>query len=106
MVCIYDYDYRKYFGFTIRIGIELFLCFQVGYGDIIPTNGQSQGLAVFSALCGILVFGLPIPLIVQGFSTFYGVVNNKNSRVLVTAKELALEKSEACVNKPNVTKCK
>ena len=68
---------------------------QVGYGDILPVTNAAKFLAVVSALCGVLVFGLPIPLIVQGFSKFYGVVNNKSSRVLMKAKGQAKTKREA-----------
>ena len=68
---------------------------QVGYGDILPITNPAKFIAVISALCGLLVFGLPIPLIVQGFSKFYGVVNNKSSRVLMKAKGQAKTKREA-----------
>ena len=50
---------------------------KVGYGDKIPKTDGGRTVACLCALFGVLIFGLPIPVLVKSFHKFYDVVNVK-----------------------------
>jgi hypothetical protein len=45
----------------------------VGYGDYFPTSPVGYLLACLCALTGIILMGMPIPLIARNFHSFYGL---------------------------------
>ena len=66
-----------------RSPLLYFCLFKVGYGDKIPLTGTGRFVACLCALFGVLIFGLPIPVLVRSFHKFYNVVNVKNSNITV-----------------------
>ena len=61
-------------------------CYQVGYGDTIPITNWGRFIGCWCAIFGVLVIGLPIPVIVKSFNKFYTVVKKKNTSILVKDK--------------------
>jgi hypothetical protein len=51
---------------------DLFYFFlQVGYGDISPTSAMGKILGCFCAIFGMLIIGLPVPIIGSSYTNFY-----------------------------------
>ena len=82
-----------WWSFITMSGVSMDFCYgrgiifafkiKVGYGDMVPYSGLGKCFAVWCAIFGVIIFGLPIPVIVRAFSKYYSVVNNKHSRILV-----------------------
>ena len=50
---------------------------------MVPYSPVGKILAAWCSIFGVIIFGLPIPIIVLAFSKYYAVVNNKHSRTLL-----------------------
>ena len=68
---------------------------QVGYGDTTPVTNWGRFIGCWCAIFGVLVIGLPIPVIVKSFNKFYTVVKKKNNSVLVKEKSKKMSKVQA-----------
>jgi len=61
----------------------------VGYGDVVPSTGGGKVIGTFCAVFGVLVIGLPIPIIGKSFNNFYAREKRREKMVLERAKEEA-----------------
>ena len=50
---------------------------------MVPYSPVGRIFAAWCSIFGVIIFGLPIPIIVRAFSKYYAVVNNKHSRILL-----------------------
>lgn len=64
----------------------------LGYGDIVPVTPFGYVVGGMCALCGLIFMALPIPVIVNSFTTFYAHAK---------AREKLREYSEIQKNLPN-----
>jgi len=67
----------------------------VGYGDTTPVTNWGRFIGCWCAIFGVLVIGLPIPVIVKSFNKFYTVVKKKNNSVLVKEKSKKMSRAQA-----------
>ena len=51
----------------------------VGYGDVIPQTHQGRVIGICCAVFGVIIIGLPIPIITKSFNKFYGVIKKSDS---------------------------
>jgi len=65
----------------------------VGYGDVVPITGWGKVIGTFCAIFGVLVIGLPIPIIGKSFNNFYAREKRREKMVLEKAKEEAASRS-------------
>ena len=68
----------------------------VGYGDVYPTTTAGHAVGCACALAGILITGLPIPVIASNFNRFYGyaklrdrISNRKRKKIKLRLGEMA-----------------
>ena len=54
----------------------------VGYGDVIPHTHQGRVIGICCAVFGVIIIGLPIPIITKSFNKFYGVIKRSDSVLL------------------------
>ena len=59
----------------------------MGYGDVVPKTGVGQMLGCFCAIFGVLIIGLPIPIIGSSYTSSY-------NRLKILEKKEALDKSQ------------
>ena len=65
----------------------------VGYGDMTPTTPVGKFVGSFCAMCGVVFFCLPTPVLVSNFIKFYanyGTVSEKKKAFVENLKELFL----------------
>lgn len=77
----------------------------VGYGDMTPKSITGKIIGSACCLCGVLVIGLPIPIIVNNFATFYQdqLLKDKmlsNSRLLEMSRAAHAEANSVGVGNP------
>ncbi|KAK6190115.1 hypothetical protein SNE40_002049 [Patella caerulea] len=49
----------------------------VGYGDMVPKSGMGYLVACICALTGIILIGMPVPIITSNFHKYYGFRNTR-----------------------------
>ena len=59
----------------------------VGYGDISPSTGLGKVVGTCCAVFGVLVIGLPIPIIGSSFNNFYAREKRREKLAIEHAKE-------------------
>lgn len=72
--CTEFFEASSYYN-NIYIGMwwSLITMTTVGYGDFYPNSVFGYVLASFCALTGIILMGMPVPLIARNFHSFYGL---------------------------------
>ena len=55
----------------------------VGYGDVYPITGMGKVIASLCAIFGVLVIGLPIPIIGNSFNNFYAREKRQKQKLKV-----------------------
>ncbi|XP_023336409.1 potassium voltage-gated channel protein Shab [Eurytemora carolleeae] len=64
----------------------------VGYGDVSPVTGMGKVIGCFCAIFGVLVIGLPIPIIGNSFNKFYARQKRwEKGEAEAKSRKLALE---------------
>ena len=58
----------------------------VGYGDMVPQTGLGYLVGFFSAVCGVLVVALTVPVLVSNFELFYTFVRSRPININVEDK--------------------
>ena len=53
----------------------------VGYGDMAPTTDFGKVIGICTAISGVLVMALPIPIIVNNFARSYNELIKKNKAI-------------------------
>ena len=68
---IYERDNNPFESIIISIYWAVVTITTLGYGDIAPQTPQGRIIACICALCGLVFLALPIPVIVNNFTSFY-----------------------------------
>ncbi len=68
---IYERDNNPFESIIISVYWAVVTITTLGYGDIVPQTPQGRIVAALCALCGLVFLALPIPVIVNNFTSFY-----------------------------------
>lgn len=69
----------------------------VGYGDVVPTTIAGKLIGSFCAMCGIILFCLPTPVLVSNFVKYYldyGTIDKRKKQFAENLKEIFLRKAK------------
>ena len=62
----------------------------MGYGDVVPSTPVGKLIGCFCAIFGVLVIGLPIPIIGNSFNKFYARQKRWEKREALAANRRAM----------------
>merc|ERR1712228_1146040 len=71
----------------------------VGYGDMSPSSGIGMFLGACTAVSGVLVIALPVPIVVNNFAEFYRDTARKEVSLKRREEKLARLKEEEAIKK-------
>lgn len=89
---IFETEDNKFDSILIGLWWAIVTMTTLGYGDIVPVTPFGYVIGGMCALCGLIFLALPIPVIVNNFTTFYAHAK---------AREKLKEYSELRKNLPN-----
>merc|ERR1711971_341684 len=71
----------------------------VGYGDMSPSSGIGMFLGACTAVSGVLVIALPVPIVVNNFAEFYRDTARKEVSLKRREEKLARLQEEEVIKK-------
>jgi hypothetical protein len=68
---IFEKDNNQFESILVSLWWAVVTITTLGYGDIVPQTFIGRIIGALCALCGLVFLALPIPVIVNNFTTFY-----------------------------------
>ena len=91
---IYESDKNQFESILIGLWWAIVTMTTLGYGDIVPVTPLGRVVGACCALCGLVFLALPIPVIVNNFTTFYAQAKaHKKLESFIPLKKKAINRA-------------
>lgn len=98
--CAEIYNENDYDNIFVGLWWALVTMTTVGYGDVVPDTWPGCILACFCAFTGIILIGMPVPIIASNFHLYYGVTTPEEK---ARQEEMERKKPLYMIRKPRMT---